>query len=577
MTRFRRALAFIALALILPACEGGGDTFLAGVIVRLVSPQGPGVWVAGSVHTVRWSTEGATLGSVDIESSVDHATWTPMVSGTANDGAETVTAPAGVASPFWVRVRQSGGSSSDETRSPISIVADSSDLFVGQLAGPPNLSQAAADWGDFDNDGDLDLVISGFNVDVDPPVTFSEIYRNEAGTLVSINAGLPDLVFPALAWGDYDRDGDLDLALSGDTTGAGATISRIYRNDAGAFVDIVAGLPGASNGSLDWGDYDSDGDLDLAWSSGALARVYRNDAGTFIDLAAGLAGGGARDGLRWGDYDGDGDLDLIVRDSPFSQVYRNDLGTFVDSGALIPVALGSNAASWGDFDNDGDLDVAGPQSIHRNDAGAFVNLPGVPAIGRPEGGDFDNDGDLDLGGVVGPKILRNDAGSFVNTGVSLVNVGSGQGMWVDYDGDGDLDFFATGSEGAANASGFTRMYRNLGADRNTPPTAPAGLVATPAAGAVTLRWNPSSDFETPPSGLSYAIQFGIGGLPDTYPSMHTTGGVRRVSASGPIRPGVQPGGLTLTLPSGTYSWSVQAVDSGFSGSPWAAVGTFTIP
>jgi hypothetical protein len=143
-----------------------------------------------------------------------------------------------------------------------------------------------------------------------------------AGSFVEINAGLPGVnASSSLSWGDYDNDGDLDLALSGQSTGQSYSgfISRIYRNDNGVFIDINAGLPGIDFGSLSWGDYDNDGDLDLVLSgstgSSLISKIYRNDNGVFMDINAGLPGAGYNGkytSLSWGDYDNDGDLDIVL-------------------------------------------------------------------------------------------------------------------------------------------------------------------------------------------------------------------------------------------------------------------------
>ncbi len=85
-----------------------------------------------------------------------------------------------------------------------------------------------------------------------------------------------------MAWGDYDNDGDLDILLAG-STGSDSAISRIYRNDGGTFTDIEAGLPGVFSGSVAWGDYDNDGDLDLLLTTSGIgigtSGLYRNDGG----------------------------------------------------------------------------------------------------------------------------------------------------------------------------------------------------------------------------------------------------------------------------------------------------------
>jgi hypothetical protein len=104
--------------------------------------------------------------------------------------------------------------------------------------------------GDYDNDGDLDLVLLGyaqFN-------GIARVYRSSGGanpTFSDISAGFPDVYYGSVAWGDYDNDGDLDIVLTGcvDISDSTTYVSRIYRNNGGAnptFTDIGAGLPALS-------------------------------------------------------------------------------------------------------------------------------------------------------------------------------------------------------------------------------------------------------------------------------------------------------------------------------------------
>ncbi len=81
------------------------------------------------------------------------------------------------------------------------------------------------------------------------------------------DAGILPLGNSPMAWGDYDNDGDLDILIAGNTllgnTPGGLIVTKIYNNNNGVFTDINAGLPGVTKGSVSWGDYDNDGDLDI--------------------------------------------------------------------------------------------------------------------------------------------------------------------------------------------------------------------------------------------------------------------------------------------------------------------------
>jgi hypothetical protein len=75
------------------------------------------------------------------------------------------------------------------------------------------------------------------------------------------------------AWGDYDNDGDLDVLLAG-TPDSVSGITRIYRNDGNdTFVSISAGLTGLFQGAVAWGDYDNDNDLDIVLLPGGITTM----------------------------------------------------------------------------------------------------------------------------------------------------------------------------------------------------------------------------------------------------------------------------------------------------------------
>ncbi|MCZ6803140.1 MAG: FG-GAP-like repeat-containing protein [Proteobacteria bacterium] len=103
------------------------------------------------------------------------------------------------------------------------------------------------------------------------------MYRNDAGEFINIGAPLIPVDDGSVAWGDYDNDGDLDILL----TGSPGWESKVYRNDNGNFVDIGANLTGVDGSSVTWGDYDNDGDLDILLTgdtaTGGVSKIYSNN------------------------------------------------------------------------------------------------------------------------------------------------------------------------------------------------------------------------------------------------------------------------------------------------------------
>lgn len=263
-------------------------------------------------------------------------------------------------------------------------------------------------WGDYDNDGDLDLVLIGARMGA--PGLVAKIYENyeKEGVVTFRDSGIPDLTPVAsgsVAWADYDNDGDLDLALSGEQAGVGNYVCKIYKNDysnnpTNPFLTVGDSLTPVMNSSLAWGDYNNDGWLDIAicgQTTGGkyVSEIWKNDGdGTFTETGDSLDGVN-NSSLAWGDYDNDGDLDLVVIGSetgevPSSKIYESDGDpnyNFTPNGqSLTDVDQGSVA--WCDYDGDKDIDLAltgysesGPLTkIYKNDESASNpnNLPTPP-------------------------------------------------------------------------------------------------------------------------------------------------------------------------------------------------------
>lgn len=471
------------------------------------------------------------------------------------------------------------------------------------------VSNSAVAWGDYDQDDDLDFVLTGTTA-TNNPVTL--LYRNDHGDFVHIDAGFPAVSAGDVAWGDYDRDGDLDLALTG--MGADDRISAIYRNDDGTFIDIEAGLIPVNQSGIAWGDYDNDGDLDLLLSglveTGGIfdpyiftTTLYRNDGNdTFHESDIELQPVYQSD-VAWGDYDNDGDLDLLlsgnIKDNAFppydsvTKLYRNDGNdTFTEINAGL-IGVNGSSVDWGDVDNDGDLDILltggnaftiGQAKIYRNDNGAFIDIGAelTPvSASSAQWGDFDNDGWLDIAltgsnTLVLPtsRLFHNEGnGTFTEIDPNFVDVQTGAVAWADFDRDGDLDILLTGLAGTTPTS---KIYRNDGAEPNERPSAPTDLTAASSDTDVTLQWQPATDAETPAAALSYNLR--VGTVPGAFnivaPHTNVQNGYRQVVAIGNV-------GQNLTwtlsnLPQGDYFWAVQAVDHAFAGSMWSEESSFQI-
>lgn len=453
---------------------------------------------------------------------------------------------------------------------------------------------ASTQWGDYDNDGDMDILLCGSKYTAPSSyVSYSKVYSNNgSGIFTDVNAGLVGVNYSSSKWGDYDNDGDLDILIAGSDTELN-DVTKIYRNDGNnIFSDINAAFVQTGCSSADWGDFDNDGDLDILLSGGSSqgtrTTVYRNDgSGIFTDINPNLAGV-AYSSSEWGDYDNDGDLDILVTGNDIAKIYRNEgAGTFTDVNAGL-AGVRQSASNWGDYDNDGDLDVLltgfdvdfnGLTKIYRNDgAGVFTDinasLPGIHN-GAVQWGDLDNDGDLDVlltgSGNFIAEIFRNDgAGVFtdINAGFrgvtwSSVNLG-------DYDNDGDLDVILSGVYVTSTALvTTTKVYRNDCTIVNAAPSAPYNLATNTVGSDVVFSWDASTDDHTSVTSISYVMRIGsVSGGIDIASPMASDTGLRRVPIRGFAGSTCSWRVKSSSLPPDFY-WGIQAIDTSFRGSAFA--------
>lgn len=344
-------------------------------------------------------------------------------------------------------------------------------------------------WGDYDRDDYPDLFVTRWWPSGDHP---NALYHNNGdGTFT--NAGLlpsQDGFALGAIWGDYDNDGYLDLFAARPKLGAPGSGNLLYHNSGdGTFTKITTD-PAAQDAGFavhtTFADFDLDGDLDLLIgnhkTSGGLS-YYRNDAGggfvrqTNDDIGLDTDDCGA---IGVADYDGDGDADLVhARNMLTSLCFANNGdGTFTSVSNTIS-ADSTRGFCWGDYDNDGDLDLCGGDEwaqgliLYRNDGGVFTRLvvdaadTTTTVFRKPSWADFDNDGDLDLfvtrqGAAYAPArstlYVNAGNGTFFTQTLSVIATDSGTSAgaaWADYDRDGDLDFFIANTD-----SSFSLLYRN---------------------------------------------------------------------------------------------------------------------
>ena len=337
------------------------------------------------------------------------------------------------------------------------------------VANEPTLSWGST-WVDHDADGDVDLFVNRH-------WKAARLYvRRPRGYLLSgqsFHSG-PRRFFDrhTCSWGEANGDGRADLYCdSGAQQGQGKGSNQLWiRTESGyenrSRVYRVRD-PLARSRSVNWLDYDSDGDLDIFTASklrdGYPNSLFRNDRGEFEKVHVGLTK--EMNGLNstWSDWDNDGDPDLLVlRYHPAHAVaYENLGGKFTALSIAGVTDTYWSSASWGDYDGDGwtDLQLVNHQRsvVMRNSGGSLQPIHEA-ALARGASSswiDADNDGDLDSyivqakeSGVNKPDIfLVNDDGAFRrfrNPSFGGIKGGSGETASVaDYDRDGSLDLFVT--------------------------------------------------------------------------------------------------------------------------------------
>jgi hypothetical protein len=365
-----------------------------------------------------------------------------------------------------------------------------------------------ASWGDYDNDGDMDLIVSNLPSSGGTKIPPTTLFKNlliETGSANFRNATIESNLFRAnvkedreiggigntgagVAWADYDNDGDLDLywkCADYDIDNAlfrnngDGTFTDVTEEAGAGIIDLVA--EAGSQGSPNWTDVNQDGWIDLLVTNEGSEKILflNQENGTFKNITRSFRAPsgtvflnpGNANGACIGDIDNDGDMDIFLPTA--DQSNRLYISLLSDTGSLsykdislssgIDHKSGARGCTMGDFDNDGLIDIyvnnGGLQNTLINDV---INLPIFvqfyiaiePAYNKL----FQNNGDLTFSDVT------------KTSGTEVLGIGSGVGN-ADLDDDGFLDLFLTNrtfynSDKQITESDRNYLLRNKGNGNN---------------------------------------------------------------------------------------------------------------
>jgi Ca2+-binding RTX toxin-like protein len=349
----------------------------------------------------------------------------------------------------------------------------------------PAVSQGAVSWADYNADGKLDLLISGVAGSAGSNRAYiTKLYQNTgSGFIEDSNAQLPGVFNSSVDWADYNGDGKLDFVLTGYINGS--YLTKLYRQTNGGFTeDTSVQLPGIAYGKAAWADYNGDKkpDLLLTGSTGVsgqkgITKLYQNTGSGFTEDTSIQLPGGEYNSVAWADYTGDKRSDFLLTGEEAIRLYKNMLSFNPDGSQPISNPIGNPNTQPGT--SSGNPQPNGPTPATANpplfDTGTkrFVLSPTLLAL---------NEDTLNLGAAFQPVKSTGKADNLQGTqknelmqgqkGNDRLNgaggndiVSAGQGRDTVSGGNGnDLVFGGSGADKVAGGKGDDLIFGGKGAD-----------------------------------------------------------------------------------------------------------------
>jgi hypothetical protein len=497
----------------------------------------------------------------------------------------------------------------------ISLLDDTRTLTL-QVGSPfTGLENGAVAWGDYDRDGDQDVAVMGTG----NSGAVTKVYENKNGIFIDTNQNFAKLRAGDISWVDLNKDGWIDLVVSGFNA---TPQTKVYINDKGTSFNPSDeyGLPQLYSSKMAWGDLDNDGDIDLAISGidkdekYVFNILYKEDSqNKFLLEPKTLYGstcyicysfqGFIKGDLKIVDIDLDGDNDIVYNGEGKSAlpihgiIYNSYIRTSLNNNyinyntnlnlknSVIEVAKMNTTQSNLTVLSSG-VDSNGANQFYASNilagnggAGTESQFPKLKD-GDIAVADYNNDGTNDIlftgensAGTPTTKLyFQNTDGNYKESPIVLEGLRNSTANWVDYDMDGDLDLFLTGTSATGGAKSLLYVS-NIANKKNVAPPAVSGLIAQDLGnGKIKFKWDaPQDDYST---NLGYVIKLGTtpGGTELSNTESNLTTGTRLITKPAAIYTGF----YEMQLNPGKYYWSVQALDTGLKGGAFSAEDSFTL-